>query len=42
MDTRVAHMKKAYGGGRDKNTLLEFNPNKLKKLIQCILADVSQ
>jgi len=42
MDTRVAHMKKAYGGGGDENTLLEFNPNKLKKLIQCIVADVSQ
>ncbi|MCE4626932.1 MAG: YbaK/EbsC family protein [Desulfurococcales archaeon] len=42
MDIGIAYMKKAYGGGGDENTLLEFNPSKLKKLIQCIVADVSQ
>ena len=42
MDARVVHLKKAYGGGGDEKSLLEFNPNTLKKLIRCIIADVSQ
>lgn len=42
MDSRVAGMEVAYGGGGDERTLLEFRPHRLRELIQCIVADVSE
>ncbi len=42
VDSRVASMKVAYGGGGDERTLLEFNPQELVETVDCIVADVSE
>ena len=42
MDSRVAEMEVAYGGGGDERTLLEFSPRRLRELVQCIVTDVSE
>lgn len=42
LDSRVAGMEVAYGGGGDERTLLEFSPRRLKELVGCIVADVSE
>ncbi|MCE4611922.1 MAG: hypothetical protein F7B17_08130 [Desulfurococcales archaeon] len=42
VDSRVASMSVAYGGGGDEMTLLEFKPGELLETVESIVADVSE
>ncbi len=42
MDSEVEKMEVAYGGGGDERTLLKFSPRKLRDLVPCIVADISE